>query len=71
METAILLAAVVLAAAACPTVTWIQRRRDRASCCAPPNRADRPVDAADLAHLRAQREQIKQRITALETEPTP
>ncbi len=68
MQTAILLAAAGLAAAACPTVAWIQRRRGRSSCCAP---AHHSLDAADLARLRARRAQINERIAALETETTP
>jgi hypothetical protein len=68
MQTAILLVAVGLAAAACPTVAWIQRQRGRSSCCAPSHHS---VDAADLARLRAQRAQIEERIAALETGTTP
>lgn len=70
METALLLAAVALAAGACPALARIQRRRGRSACCAPARADDRAVETADLPGPRAKRTQIEERIAAMETEPT-
>ena len=66
METAILFAAVALAAGTCPTLAWIQRRRGRSACCTPARSDDRVAATADLSELRARRAQIEERIAATE-----
>ena len=68
MATVILVAAVILAAAACPTVAWIQRRRGGRGCCQPARPLDRADDRGDLTTLRAKRAQIDERIVVLESE---
>lgn len=66
MSTVILLAAVVLAAAACPAVAWIQRRRGAPACCQPARPLDRADERGDLATLRAQRAHVDGQIVVLE-----
>lgn len=67
METALLVGAIVIGAAACPLIAVIQRRRGRAGCC-PPSRSRTPGAGESLAELRADRERLEERIGALERE---
>jgi hypothetical protein len=65
METAILTAAVLAGAAACPLVAIVQRRRGRVSCCAP-ERSSARAPGESLTELRAHRAHVEERITLVE-----
>jgi len=67
METALLVGAIAIGAAACPLIAVIQHRRGRAGCC-PPSRRPAPGAGESLAELRADRERVQDRIDALERE---
>lgn len=65
MATALLVAAILIGAAACPLIAVIQRRRGRAGCC-PPSRSRAPGAGESLAELKADRERVEERIGVLE-----
>lgn len=67
METALLVAAILIGVAACPLMAVIQRRRGRTGCC--PASRSRAAGAGDrLAELKADRERVQERIGVLEQE---
>lgn len=67
METALLVGAILIGAAACPLMAVIQRRRGRAGCC-PPSRVQAPGAGESLAELKADRARVEERIGVLERE---
>lgn len=64
METALLVAAILIGAAACPLLAAIQRRRGRAGCT--PSRSDAPGPGESLAELKADHARVQERISRLE-----
>ncbi len=62
MGTALLVAAIVIGVAACPLMAVLQRRRGRVGCCPP----IRSKVAETLAELKADRDRVEQRISAIE-----
>lgn len=70
METALLVAAVLVAGLACPAMMWWQRRRGREAACCPPGA---PADerGAELDELRGQIRALSARLAELRTEPRP
>lgn len=70
METALLVAAVLLAGLACPAMMWWQRRRGRqAACCMP--RDTSAEDATKLAELRRKHDVLSARLAELRGERQP
>lgn len=67
METALLVGAIIIGAAACPLIAVVQRRRGRAGCC-PPSRTRVSGAGESLAELKAARERLEGRIGVLERE---
>lgn len=70
METALLVAAVLVAGLACPAIMWWQRRRGRQAACCVPGDAG-PAGATELAELRRQRDVLSTRLAELRGEPRP
>lgn len=68
METALLVAAVLIAGLACPAMMWWQRRRGQdAACCLPVE--GRGKDAAELDGLREKNDALSARLAELRGEP--
>ncbi len=66
METALLIAAILVAGFACPAMMWWQRRRGRqAPCCAPAS-TDRDTE---LEELRQSQAALSARLAELHNEP--
>jgi hypothetical protein len=70
METALLVAAVLVAGLACPAMMWWQRRRGRRAACCVPGDAG-AEDATELAALRRQHDVLSTRVAELRGEPQP
>ena len=68
METALLIAAVLVAGLACPAMMWWQRRRGReAACCMPAERGG--GETGEVAELRSENEGLSTRLAELRGEP--
>lgn len=67
METAILVAAILVAGLACPAVMWWQRRRGREAACCLPTSTDEKA-AAELAELRERNLVLAARLAELRGE---
>ena len=76
MSTALLIALVIVAAAACPLHMWRQQQRGRQAGCCPPSRRN-AEPTGDLDSLRARQEALGRQITlaqeqvAAEAHPAP
>lgn len=68
METAFLIAAVLVAGFACPAMMWWQRRRGRQAACCPPAGTDRDTE---LEELRQDQAALSVRLRELQNEPGP
>ena len=64
MESALLVAAILIGAAACPLIAVIQRRRGRTGCT--PARSHAPRADESLTKLKADRARVEERIIRLE-----
>ena len=67
METALLVAAILIAGLACPAVMWWQRRRGREAACCLPRSTDEKA-AAELAELRGRNLVLSARLAELRGE---
>lgn len=68
METALLIAVVLVAGLACPAMMWWQRRRGgEAACCVPAERGR--GEPAEAAELRGKNERLSARLAELRGEP--
>lgn len=70
METALLVAAVLVAGLACPVMMWWQRRRGRQAACCPPMSAS-GERGDELDELRSDNEALSARLAELGAEPRP
>ncbi len=61
MNTALLVALVVIAGAACPLHMWWQQRRGRRAACCPPRKQSQ--ESGDLETLRARQEELSRQLT--------
>ncbi len=66
METAVVIAAVLVAAFACPAIMWWQRRQGRHAPCCTPAGADRDTE---LEELRQGQAALSARLRELQNEP--
>jgi len=71
METAILIAAVLVGVIACPLMMWWQRRRGRDSVCCSPASAGQGGGSGELAELRQSQVLLSARLAELQGEEAP